>query len=155
MRIQMCYKKACKIGLSLCCVLVSAARVLGLPASPDRAALEGWNFDVQDVGDTRSTDCDDIVTADFDGDGDLDFALTEDPYISWYENDGADPPAWTLHTVTSDGGYMLLGYTRSYVHGPPGDDSDLLLYKLDAAGNKLWRKNYGGAFWEYTGRGGK
>jgi len=44
---------------------------------------------------------------------------------------------------TADGGYIIAGYTQSYVHGT-GSDYDFLVYKLDASGNKLWRKNFGG-----------
>jgi hypothetical protein len=42
---------------------------------------------------------------------------------------------------TSDGGYAVCGRTQSYTHG----SWDFLVYRLDAAGQKLWRKNYGGA----------
>jgi len=42
---------------------------------------------------------------------------------------------------TADGGYVLAGTTYSYSHG----GTDILIYKLDAAGNKVWRKNYGGS----------
>jgi uncharacterized delta-60 repeat protein len=43
---------------------------------------------------------------------------------------------------TADGGYVVAGYTYSYTHG--SGDRDVLIYKLDAGGNKLWRKNLGG-----------
>ena len=46
---------------------------------------------------------------------------------------------------TADGGYILIGYGYSYTHG----DYDLLVYKLDAAGAKQWRKNYGGTLDDY------
>ena len=49
---------------------------------------------------------------------------------------------------TSDGGFVLAGWGSSFVHGTPGSDSDLLVYKLDAKGNKQWRKNYGGTYSE-------
>ncbi|MCP4543857.1 MAG: hypothetical protein GY832_42630 [Chloroflexi bacterium] len=144
MKIQM-RDKTVKIGLSLCGVLVFATGALGMPTSPDHVVLEGWNFDVQDVGDTRSTDCDDIVTADFDGDGDLDFALTEDPYISWYENDGANPPAWTMHTVTSDGGYM--GMTAGDFDGD--DDWDIAAGHKGSGNHTYWFENDGdGGGWD-------
>ena len=44
---------------------------------------------------------------------------------------------------TADGGYIVAGQTRSYIHGSDGKE-DFLVYKLDGAGVKLWRKNYGG-----------
>jgi len=45
---------------------------------------------------------------------------------------------------TADGGYVVAGSSWSYTHGHAIYDEDFLIYKLDAAGNKLWRKNYGG-----------
>jgi hypothetical protein len=42
--------------------------------------------------------------------------------------------------ITSDGGFILAGYSYSYTNGL----SDMLVYKIDAAGRKQWRKNYGG-----------
>ena len=50
---------------------------------------------------------------------------------------------------TSDGGYLVIGDTSNYVHGTPNNDNDFLVYKLDAAGNKQWRKNYGGIQTDY------
>jgi len=44
---------------------------------------------------------------------------------------------------TADGGYVVVGGSKSYVHGGDGD-LDMLIYRLNAAGDKLWRKNYGG-----------
>jgi len=54
---------------------------------------------------------------------------------------------------TSDGGYVFSGHSDSYATpGLPGDRrgmaNDILVYRLDAAGNKLWRKHYGGTDWE-------
>jgi len=66
----------------------------------------------------------------------------------WRKNLGGDDTdeAFTAY-ATLDEGYFVMGTTYSYHHG--SDDSDLLAYKLDAAGNKLWRKNYGGEHDEY------
>jgi hypothetical protein len=63
----------------------------------------------------------------------------------WRKNFGG---TWSDNAVqiqpTADGGYIVAGITLSY--GPsPGSYCDFLVYKLDAAGNKQWRKNYGGA----------
>jgi len=41
---------------------------------------------------------------------------------------------------TSDGGYILAGYTYSYSYG----SSDFAIYKLNSNGNKTWFKHYGG-----------
>jgi hypothetical protein len=46
---------------------------------------------------------------------------------------------------TSDGGFILFGYSYSYSNGL----SDFLAYKVNAAGQKLWRKNYGGSEYDY------
>jgi hypothetical protein len=48
---------------------------------------------------------------------------------------------------TGDGGYVIAGTTESYTHGTA--DFDLLLYKVNGAGIKQWRKNYGGAMLEF------
>jgi hypothetical protein len=45
---------------------------------------------------------------------------------------------------TSDGGYIMAGYTSSYGAG----GADLWLVKLEADGDTLWTKTYGGTGWE-------
>jgi len=41
---------------------------------------------------------------------------------------------------TSDGGYVVSGYTESFTNG----NADFAIYRLDSNGNKLWFKHYGG-----------
>ena len=44
-----------------------------------------------------------VFAIDVDGDGDIDVlsASFNDDTIAWYESDGASPPSWTTHTVTT------------------------------------------------------
>jgi len=46
---------------------------------------------------------------------------------------------------TSDGGYVVTGYTWSYTYGL----YDIAVYKLDSSGNKVWFKHYGGTDYDY------
>jgi len=67
----------------------------------------------------------------------------------WRKNYGGGSWDWLSTAIpTSDGGYLLLGETTSYTHG----SYDFLVYKVDGAGAKLWRKNYGGdgSEWVYS-----
>ena len=47
---------------------------------------------------------------------------------------------------TSDGGFILAGFTQSYGAG----SRDVLLVKIDSVGNLLWSKTYGGSGYEYA-----
>jgi len=60
----------------------------------------------------------------------------------WFKHYGGTQPDYGRSIQqTSDGGYIVAGFTRSYTHG----DYDFAIYKLDSGGNKTWFKHYGGS----------
>ncbi len=63
------------------------------------------------------------------------------PFLTWNKTFGgsADDRAYSL-IQTTDGGYAVAGYTRSYGAG----DGDFWVIKLDSRGNKVWDKTFGG-----------
>jgi len=65
----------------------------------------------------------------------------EEPQEEWNRTFGGPygDGAWSLQ-ATSDGGYILAGYTASR-----GEGSDLWLIKADAKGNHIWDKAFGGS----------
>jgi len=80
------------------------------------------------------------------------FKLDAAGNVSWHKDYGGyiDDRGFSIKQ-TADGGYIAFGDTMSYVHGTEMSDTDFLAYRLDAAGSKLWRKNYGGTSYD-TGR---
>ena len=60
----------------------------------------------------------------------------------WQQTYGGTDDDGALSLIqTSDGGYALVGYTRSY--GAGGDD--FWLVRIDGSGNMQWNQTYGGA----------
>ena len=53
----------------------------------------------------------------------------------------SDDLAWSIQQ-TNDGGYIVAGYTKSFGAG----SEDVYILKLDANGNKLWEKTFGGSY---------
>ena len=59
-------------------------------------------------------------------------------WIKYYGGTGYEIAYWTQET--SDGGYIVVGYTTSFGRG----NEDVYLIKTDASGNIEWTKTYGG-----------
>ena len=72
--------------------------------------------------------------------------------IEWQHNFGGSGADLTFGSYpTSDSGSVIIGYTASTngdITGPKGS-FDILVIKLDAAGNKEWARNYGGPADDY------
>ncbi len=72
--------------------------------------------------------------------------LGEIDWVKNYGGSGEDTAQEIIHT--SDGGYAVLGYTNSTdgdITGKSLAVNDYWLLKLDAEGNLLWNKTYGGS----------
>jgi hypothetical protein len=82
------------------------------------------------------------------GAGDLDFLLIKtDAFgnVQWAKTyGGAYGDLLFSVQQTSDGGYIMAGWTTSFGAG----GTDVLLIKTDANGNVQWAKTYGGTGWE-------
>ena len=71
--------------------------------------------------------------------------LDSDGNVVWYKKYGPSGDSISSILETTDAGYLAAGTTSSFGAG----SSDLLVAKLDTAGNVLWQKAYGGTGSEY------
>jgi uncharacterized delta-60 repeat protein/uncharacterized repeat protein (TIGR02543 family) len=73
--------------------------------------------------------------------------LNSDGTVSWQKTYGGadDDIAWSIQQ-TSDGGYVVAGYTSSF----GSDGNDFWVLKLNADGAVSWQKRYGGANNDYA-----
>lgn len=72
--------------------------------------------------------------------------LAQTAFERWYG--GSDREEGQSVVQTSDGGYILCGYTKSF--GDP--DGDVYVVKTDANGDTLWTKTFGGTSFEESFR---
>jgi subtilisin family serine protease len=88
--------------------------------------------------------CDSITTGGYDI---LIYKLGADGRKVWRTNLGGVRDDLGFHIErTSDGGYLVCGYSTSYTNG----EEDIILYKIDANGNYLWKKNFGGTSYDFS-----
>ena len=91
-----------------------------------------------------------VVVADVDGDGDPDVlsASNNDSSVRWYENDGASPPVWTSHTIST----TALA-ARSVFAADVDGDGDVDALSASLADNKIaWYENDGSSPPGWTAR---
>ncbi len=72
---------------------------------------------------------------------------TDDGYVKWervYGGWGDDRAAEIIET--SDGGFAMVGYSRLV---PPTDAAQVYLIRIDAGGDTVWTRRYGGPGEEY------
>jgi len=78
------------------------------------------------------------------GAGDRDFyvvKLDANGNLQWTKTIGGESDDWGLSLIqTSDGGYAITGFTKSFGAG----EADVYVVKLDANGNLQWTKTIGG-----------
>ena len=77
------------------------------------------------------------------------FSQTQNPYLEWEQTYGGSHYDYLFSTIpTSDGGYLLSGFTKSndgdIQSGNHGSD-DFWVVKIDSAGTIEWEQTYGGS----------
>jgi hypothetical protein len=110
------------------------------PNSPASASI-GVPFHAGRVITSTADGADSVYAADVDDDGDLDVlsASQYDGKIAWYENNGASPPVWTAHTISTaaDGAHSVFA---ADVDG----DGDMDVLSASSLDNKIaWYENNG------------
>ncbi len=83
-----------------------------------------------------------VGTGDIDGDGDIDVVGTAQTsgLVLWWENDGANPPGWTEHTVATPAG--AAGVDVADIDGD--GRLDIVIMCVAPRNRLLWRRNLGG-----------
>ncbi len=150
-----CGKRSKKITLTVLVLLLTVSIVLAVPPTTVKAGIE-WDKSYGGEGDdegwfvSNTTDGGYIIVgySESFGDGDYDVWLIktdENGNEEWSEYyGGTDDDEGYCVLQTSDGGYIIVGYTRSY--GPGG--SNVWLIKTDANGDEEWNQTYGGSGWD-------
>ena len=65
--------------------------------------------------------------------------LESDGDVSWLKTYGGSDYDYSKSVKqTSEGGYIIAGYSLSF-----GDDTDIWVVKLDSEGSVVWQKTYG------------
>src|SRR5690554_2509108 len=77
-------------------------------------------------------------------------AFSQDPSIIWQKTIGGSlDDTGNAFELTSDGGYILGGFSSSNISGEKTENSngqiDLWLVKIDASGNIMWQNTIGGS----------